>query len=77
MLQEKKYELDRVVAQNKEVKKQIDSIKKTFTSDSNYEWMNETENRVKTDKKTLAKLRDDNTQLNKMLEKHEKLLIES
>ena len=40
----------------KEVKKQLDYLKKTFSQDSNYEWMNETENKIKTDKQTLTRL---------------------
>ena len=77
MLQEKKRELERAIGVNKEVKKQLDYIKKTFASDSNYEWMNETENTMKSDKKTLLKIKEDNSSLHKLLEKHEKLLQES
>ena len=67
-------ELDVKIAESKEVKKQLDFIKKTFKHDSNYEWMIETENRIKSDKTAMNKLRAENTDLQKMLEKHERLL---
>ena len=54
---EKKQELDRKVGQQKDVKRQIDHIKKSFVQDSNYEWMNETQNKVKTNKKTRIRIR--------------------
>ena len=73
-LNEKQRELDAKIAESKEVKKQIDFIKKTFKHDSNYEWMIETENRIKSDKTAVNKLRAENTDLQKMLEKHERLL---
>ena len=60
ILREKKRELGVKISESKEVKKQIDYIKKTFQQDSNYEWMLETENRIKSDKKTLAKLEQEN-----------------
>lgn len=60
ILQEKTRELNQKVAENKEVKRQMDFLKKEFANDSNFEWMNETQNRIKTDKKTLAKLKDEN-----------------
>lgn len=77
ILREKKKELTIKISESKEVKKQIDYIKKTFEQDSNYEWMNETENRIKSDQKTLAKLEKENVQLVRMLEKHEKMLEKS
>ena len=61
----------------KEVKKQIDTIKKTFKNDVNFEWMNETENRIKSDKKALAKVTTENKSLHAMLQKHEKMLQDS
>ena len=39
--------------------------------------MNETENTMKSDKKTLLKIKEDNSSLHKLLEKHEKLLQDS
>ena len=39
--------------------------------------MLETENRIKSDKKTIAKLKEEQLSLTKMLDKHEKLLEES
>ena len=69
--------MNQKVAENKEVKKQMDFLKKEFANDSNFEWMNETQNRIKTDKKTLSKLKDENQSLVKMLEKHERLLEKS
>lgn len=62
---------------NKDVKRQIDSIKKTFQSDSNYEWMNEIENKIKSDKKTLARISAENTTILKIYEKESKLLQQS
>ena len=77
ILKEKKKELDKQNAANKEVKLQINHIKKTFQNDSNYEWMNETENRIKSDKKILSQLKNQNAELTKMHDKHEKILMES
>ena len=77
ILKEKKKELDKQNAANKEVKLQINNIKKTFQNDSNYEWMNETENRIKSDKKILSLLKNQNAELTKMHDKHEKILMES
>lgn len=42
------------------MKKQIDAIRKTFQADSNYDWMLEIENKIKSDKKTLARLKEEN-----------------
>ena len=39
--------------------------------------MLETENRIKSDKKTIAKLKEEQLSLTKMLDKHEKLLEDS
>jgi len=39
--------------------------------------MIETENKIKSDKTALAKLREENNQLTKMLEKHERMLQET
>ena len=39
--------------------------------------MLETENRIKSDKKTISKLKEEQLSLTKMLDKHEKLLEES
>ena len=74
---EKKRDLEKKVGQSKDVKRQIDVIKKSFNTDSNYEWMNETQNKVKTNKKTLVRLRKENEEATKMLDKHERLLQDS
>lgn len=59
------------------MKRQLDHIKKTFAQDSNFEWMHETENKIKTDKQTFAKLTKDNAELQKIHDKHDKLLEKS
>ena len=73
-LHEKRKELDYKIQESKEVEKQINYIKRTFKQDSNYEWMIETEKRIRSDRTTIAKLREENASLNKMVVKHEKLL---
>ena len=50
VLNEKKREYEQQITANKEVKRQLDYLKKTFTQDGNFEWMHETENKIKTDK---------------------------
>ena len=50
VLNEKKHEYEVKITANKEVKKQLDYLKKTFKNDSNFDWMHETENKIKTDK---------------------------
>ena len=49
-LNERKREYEQQITANKEVKRQLDYLKKTFTQDGNFEWMHETENKIKTDK---------------------------
>ena len=74
MLHEKRKELDYKIQESKEVEKQINYIRRTFKADSNYEWMIDTEKRIRSNRTAIAKLREDNEALNKMVEKHEKLL---
>ena len=77
LLTEKKQEYEQKSVAYKEVKKQLDYLKKTFTQDSNYEWMNETENKIKTDKQTLLRLQQENAELQKIHDKHDKLLSQN
>ena len=53
----------------KEIKKQIKFIYKTFETDSKYEWMVNTENKIKNEKKTLESLRNENKGLIRVYEK--------
>ena len=53
----------------REIKKQIKFIYKTFESDTIYDWMVQTENKVKKDKQELVALKDENKALIKVYEK--------
>ena len=76
-LNEKKREYEQQITANKEVKRQLDYLKKTFTQDGNFEWMHETENKIKTDKQTLTRLQQENAELQKIHDKHDKLLTQN
>ena len=76
-LKVKQNELNAKIAESKEIKKQLDYIKRAFNQDNNYDWMIETEARIRSDKTYVNKLKEENASLNKILEKHEKLLEES
>ena len=60
ILIQKRDEQDEVRAHLMEIKKQVKYIYKTFETDSNYEWMVDTENKVRNDKKTLDGLKAEN-----------------
>ena len=75
--QEKLRDLKVEVSKNKEVKRQIESVKKTFQTDSNYEWMIEIENQIKSDKQTLGRLKEENSTIRKIYDKESKLLQQS
>ena len=69
ILTQKRQEQDAAMEHFREIKKQIKFIYKTFESDTIYDWMMQTENKVKKEKQELIALKEENKALIKVYEK--------